>query len=240
MHVSRGMRVAMAGVVLVLAAKGASAGSVTGTVKYEGTVPKLAPIKMDADPECLKKHGGQPVAAEMLLLGAGNTVGNVFVYVKSGLPAGKSYPAPSSPIVMDQKGCQYHPHVMGVMVGQPFKILNSDAILHNVHAMPAVNQQFNEGMPANRTEAVHTFSKAEAVFKIKCDVHPWMSAYVAVMTHPFFSITAADGKFKIDNLPAGTYTVEAWHERLPVQTASVTVGASDSKTVDFKLAAPSK
>src|SRR5678815_5441877 len=160
----------------------ASAGSLTGSVKYTGKVPNLKPIDMNAVPECAKKHT-TPQPNEALVLGSGNTLGNVLVYVKSGLPAGKTYPAPKTPVVMDQKGCHYTPHVMGVMAGQPFKLLNSDGLLHNVHALPKVNKQFNMAMPANRTEATETFTKAEGVFTVKCDVHPWMNAYVGVFSH---------------------------------------------------------
>ena len=177
----------------------ALAGSISGTVSYEGAVPKLRPIRMDADPGCAKKHSS-PVASEMLVLGEGNTMGNIFVQVKSGFPV-KAYPAPSEVVTINQDGCRYVPHVLGLMQGQELKFLNSDSLLHNVHALPNVNKTFNMAMPASRTEAVVTFSKEESMFKIKCDVHPWMGAFVAVMSHPFFDVTAKDGKFKID--PSG-------------------------------------
>jgi hypothetical protein len=127
---------------------------------------------------------------------------------------------------------------MGIMVGQPFKILNSDGLLHNVHALPKVNKQFNMAMPPNRTEAVETFTQAEGTFTIKCDVHPWMQAYIQVLSHPYFAVTKEDGKFTIPNLEPGTYELTAWHEKLPVQTATVTIAAKESKTVAFKFAAP--
>ena len=127
---------------------------------------------------------------------------------------------------------------MGIMVGQTYKILNSDGILHNVHTLPKVNKAFNRAMPATLKEATTTFDKEEAIFHIKCDVHPWMSAYIAVFTHPFFSATGTDGKFTISGLDPGTYEITAWHEKLGTQTASVTVGATDTKTQNFKFTVP--
>jgi plastocyanin len=216
-----------------------AASSITGTVTFTGKAPTLKPLSMDADPACAKKHSG-PVPNEMLLLGNGNTMGNIMVYVSKGVPAGKTWPAPKNPAVLDQKGCQYIPHVQGIMVGQAYKILNSDGVLHNVHALPKINRGFNRPMPATVKEASATFDKPEAMFQIKCDVHPWMSAFVGAFNHPFFSVTGADGKFTISGLDPGTYEITAWHERLGTQTASVTVGASDKKTQDFKFASPAK
>jgi plastocyanin len=216
-----------------------AASSVTGTVTFEGKAPALRPLAMDADPACAKKHKG-PVPNEMLALGSGNTMGNIMVWVSKGLPAGKTWPAPSTPVTLDQKGCVYVPHVMGIMVGQQYRILNSDGVLHNIHTLPKVNPSFNKGMPPTMKETTTKFDKPEAVFHIKCDVHPWMSAYVAVFNHPFFSVTGTDGKFTISGLDPGTYEITAWHEKLGTRTASVTVGANDKKTQDFKFAVPSK
>jgi hypothetical protein len=129
---------------------------------------------------------------------------------------------------------------MGIMVGQPYRILNSDGVLHNIHTLPKVNPAFNKGMPPTLKEASTVFEKPEAVFHVKCDVHPWMSAWVRVFNHPFFSVTGTDGKFTISGLDAGTYEITAWHERLGTQTASVTVAATGAKTHDFKFAVPAK
>ena len=214
-----------------------AASTVTGTVTFDGKAPALKPIAMDADPVCGKKHSG-PVANEMLVLGSGNTMGNIMVWVSKGLPDGKTWPVPSTPVVIDQNGCLYKPHVMGIMIGQTYKILNSDGVLHNIHTLPNVNVPFNKGMPPTLKEATTVFSKPEQVFHIKCDVHPWMSAYLAVFTHPFYSVTNTDGKFTISGLPPGTYEITAWHERLGTQTASITVGASDTKTQNFKFTMP--
>jgi plastocyanin len=209
--------------------------TITGTVTFKGKVPPLKPLSMDADPACAKMHKG-PVPNERLVLGSGNTMGNIIVWVSKGLPAGKTWPAPKTPAVIDQKGCQYVPHAVAMMVGQPYRILNSDGILHNVNALPKINKGFNMAMPATRKEATGTFEREEAVFQIKCDVHPWMSAYVGVFSHPFFSVTGTDGKFTLSGLDAGSYVITAWHEVLGTQTASVTVGAKESKTQDFTFA----
>jgi plastocyanin len=224
------------GAALFLVSQAAQAGTITGTATFTGTVPNLKPLSVAAEPVCAKKH--ETVPNEMLVLGAGNSMANVMVHVVSGLPAGKTWPVPTTPVTMEQNGCQYKPHVMGIMVGQTFKVLNDDGILHNVHALPKVNQTFNMAMPPTRKEATATFGKAEGMFVIKCDVHPWMQSYMGVFGDPFFAVTGPDGKFTIANLPAGTYEVEAWHERLGTQKATVTVGASDTKTAAFKFAPP--
>ncbi len=221
--------------VFALAAN-AQAGTVSGTVKYDGDAPKFKEIKMDADPVCLTHHTG-PVYPETLLLGDGNTMGNVFVYIKSGL-AKKDYPAPAEEVVINQKGCQYDPHVVGVMKGQTVKILNPDGTLHNVHALSKANAEFNLAMPKFRTETTKVFDKAEFMFPIKCDVHPWMGAYISVMDNPFFSTTKNDGKFDIANLPPGTYEVEAWHEKLGTQKQSITVVGDEKQEITFTFAKP--
>jgi plastocyanin len=194
-------------------------------------VPNLKPVSMSADPTCASKHTG-PVASDVLVLGANKELGNVFVYVKDGLPDGTWAP-PQTAAVIDQNGCMYHPHVAGLMVGQKLTFLNSDGLLHNVHALPQVNQEFNIAMPAERKEAEHTFDQAEGMFHIKCDVHPWMTSYVAVLKHPYFAVTGPDGQFTIKNLPAGTYTIEAWHEKLGTMTQMVTLGAKETKPITF-------
>jgi len=212
------------------------AGQVQGTIKYEGKVPSLKPLAMDADPGCAKKHK-EPVPNEALVLGTGNTMANIFVRVTTGLPD-KAYPAPSAPVEIDQDGCRYRPHVLGMMAGQKLKFVNSDGLLHNVHALPKVNKEFNMAMPASRAQAEATFDKPEEMFVIKCDVHPWMGAWVAVMKHPFFDVTEKDGKYTIKDLPPGSYEIEAWHEKLKTKTAKVTIKGDETATVDFTFTAP--
>jgi len=211
-----------------------AASTITGTVTFDGKAPTLKPVAMDGDPACAKKHTA-PVPNEMLVLGGGNAMANIMVYVSKGVPAGKTFPVPKTPVVFDQNGCQYKPHVLGVMAGQPYKILNSDGVLHNVHALPKLNTPFNKPMPATVKETTVTFDKPEATFPVKCDVHPWMNAFVGVFSHPFFAVTGTDGKFTISGLDPGTYEITAWHEKLGVQTATVTVGASDTKSQNFKF-----
>lgn len=213
------------------------AGTITGTIRYEGHFPKLPKINMSADPVCMAKHSTE-VYPEVLVLGEGNTMANVFVRVVAGLPQ-KNYPTPKEPAVLDQEGCMYKPHVMGVMVGQPIKVLNPDGTLHNVHAVPKINKEFNLAMPAFRKEITVSFDKPEFIIPFKCDVHPWMSAYVAVMDHPFFDVTEKDGQYTISGLPPGTYAIEAWHEKLGTQKAEVTITADDETvTQDFVMKKP--
>ena len=174
----------------------------------------------------------EPVRSEALVLGEGNALANVFVRVVSGLTE-KVYPVPEEPVVLDQSGCVYLPHVLGIRVNQELKILNSDGMLHNIHPLPKINDEFNMAMPKFRKEAIRKFDKEEFIITVKCDVHPWMQCYVGVLSHPFFSVSGTDGKFAISGLDPGTYEIEAWHERLGTQKATVVVAADEAKTVDF-------
>lgn len=215
------------------------AASITGTAKYEGEVPQFKAIKMDADPVCLAKHSGD-VLPETLVLGDATTktLGNVLVRITSGL-SGTNYPAPTDPLVLTQEGCRYSPHVIALMVNQPIKILNPDGTLHNIHALPKMNAEFNMAMPNFRKEMTKTFDKVETTpFPVKCDVHPWMGAWIVVMDHPFFTVTPPTGQYKIDNLPTGTYEVEAWHEKLPAQKQTVTLTEGETKEMNFTFSKP--
>ncbi len=209
----------------------ADAATLAGTVKFEGAAPKMAAIQMGADPYCQSQHQ-TPVQDEEVVVGPAGELANVFVYIKN--PPAGNYPAPAAPVTLDQKGCRYYPHVSGIQVGQKLSIKNDDATLHNVHAMPSVNSQFNEGQPVQGMVADKTFDKPEVTpFKIKCDVHGWMKSYMAVMPHPFYAVSAPDGKFTIANLPPGTYTLVAWHEKYGQQEQSITVAPKESKAVSF-------
>jgi plastocyanin len=223
---------------LCLVSGNASAGgaSVTGTIKFADKQPRLKKHKMSADPACAAKHT-EPVRSEAVLVNENGTLRNVFVYVKNGLEGMKSEP-PSEPVVLDQTGCVYVPHVIGVQAGQPVKILNSDGILHNVHPKPKANREFNLAMPKFLKQKTKTFEKPEVMIPIKCDVHPWMLAYIGVVDHPFHDVTGEAGAFELKALPAGTYTIEAWHEICGTQTQEVTVKEGETATVSFTFKLP--
>jgi len=212
----------------------ANAGTVTGKVTFAGTPPAPTPIKSSSDPYCQKANPG--LATETEVVGKDGAVENVFVYVKDGL-GNQTFPAPSEPVTLDQKGCHYTPHVMGIQVGQPLQIVNSDDTLHNVHGLPRANKEFNQGQPIQGMKMTHTFSTKEVMIPFKCDVHGWMNAWIGVLDHPFYAVTTADGTFSLKGLPPGTYTIEAWHEKLGTQTQTITVGAKETKDVAFTFKA---
>lgn len=208
----------------------ANAATLAGLVKFEGTAPNRPPTQMGADPFCASTHP-TPVLSEEVVVGPAGELANVIVYVKD---VQGSFPPPAAPAVLDQKGCQYIPHVTAVQTGQPIQIKNSDATLHNVHAMPKVNSQFNEGQPVQGMVSTKKFDKVEVTpFRIKCDVHGWMSSYMAVLPHPYHSVSQPNGTFSIANLPPGNYTLVAWHEKYGQQEQPVTVGANEQKQVTF-------
>jgi plastocyanin len=194
-------------------------GVITGTITYDGQAPPARPLEMASDPKCQPLPGA---VSERLVVGAGNGIQNAFVYVKDGLGT-RTYAVPTATVMLDQKGCQYIPHVLGVQVGQTVKVANSDAAMHNVHSMPKTNREFNFSQPTNVPPVDRVFTQAEIGLPLKCDVHAWMNAYVNVVPHPFFAVTGGDGTFEIKGLPPGTYTVEVWHETLGTPSQSVTV-----------------
>ena len=191
--------------------------TVSGRATFEGTPPKPARVRMDSDPLCMSDDA----TSELVLVGPDSGLRNVFVYVKEGLGPG-TYAPPSMPVELDQKGCRYIPHVFGVQAGQPVHIRNSDPAVHNVNAAAQANDGFNL-IQQPKIESTRMFAKPEVMIPIRCDVHPWMNSWAGVVAHPFFAVSGEDGRFEIPRLPAGTYTLEAWHEQLGTQTQKVTV-----------------
>lgn len=215
----------------------AFAGDLSGTVNYDGKIPKKKTLRMDSDPVCNAAHS-EAVYKQSFLVDENGNLANVLVYIKNI----SSDTAPSEIAVLDQNGCMYNPHVLGVQAGQEIKILNSDPTMHNIHGLPKVNREFNFGMPKTVKEKSITFDKVEDVFVVKCDVHPWMKSYVQVFDHPYFAVTGIDGKFTINNIPPGDYEVVAWQEKFGSKRTllkQVTVG-KDSQTLDFTFSRPKK
>jgi plastocyanin len=207
--------------------------TITGRIRFEGTAPAARVIRMDSDQLCMPEG---PNTSEVIVIGPDNGLQNVFVYVKDGL-GDRTFQAPKRPVVLDQKGCKYSPHIFGAQVGQPVTIVNSDPTLHNVHAMPKSNAEFNFGQSKKGMETTRTFDKPEVMVSFRCDVHGWMNAYAGIVAHPFFAVSKPDGSFEIKGLPAGTYTIEAWHEKLGTQTTKVTVDGKSGAMAAFAFKA---
>ncbi|HUG55057.1 MAG TPA: carboxypeptidase regulatory-like domain-containing protein [Vicinamibacteria bacterium] len=210
-------------------AAGKGSASVSGKVTFGGSPPAPEKLKVSADPYCQKEHKDGLMRQSIEVQDGG--VKDVFVYVKSGVQG--TYPPPTEPVQLDQKGCQYFPHMVAVQAGQPIKITNSDETLHNIHPRPTVNEEFNIGQPRKGMESTKTFTKREIMIPVGCDVHPWMRSYVSVLDHPFHAVTKEDGTFEIKDLPAGEYEIEAVHEKLKSTTGRVTVKDGEAATLDL-------
>jgi plastocyanin len=208
-----------------------TAGAITGVVSFKGTAAKMKPLDMTADPGCPPT----PQTAEVVMVNGGK-LANVFVYVKEGLPQG-SFAVPAEPVVLDQKGCRYIPHMLGIVAGQQLKITNTDTADHNIHDMPSNNPAFNESQMPTDKPITKTFSNAEMMIPVQCNQHPWMRAYINVMTHPYFAESAADGSYEIKNLPPGEYTIAAVHEKFGEQTMKVKVAPKETAKAPFVYSA---
>jgi plastocyanin len=203
----------------------ATVAAVSGTVKFDGTAPKASKIDMSQDPGCKGTNESENVVV------SGGDLSNVFVYVKDGLGS-RTFDTPKDPVVLEQKGCQYHPHVLGVMVGQTVQIKNEDPTTHNIHPTPKDNREWNESQPPSAPAIEKNFAREEIMLPVKCNQHPWMKMYVNVVKTPFFAVTDKSGKYEIKGLPPGDYTIAFVHEKLGEQDQKVTVAAKESKTVD--------
>jgi hypothetical protein len=209
----------------------ATAGSIAGTVMLEGTPPEAETIRMNSDPVCAQEAGDN-TQTEYFIVGDDGSLANVFVYVKEGL-GDRSFPTPTEPVLLDQDACRYIPHVFGIQVDQMLQVRNDDPTLHNVHAMPVTNSEFNTGQPIEGMIFEHTFTEVEVMVPFKCDVHGWMSSYAGVLPHPYYAVSGDGGAFDISSLPPGDYVIEAWHEKLGTQTQDITVGESETVEISF-------
>ena len=203
---------------------------VKGLVKFAGQRPTPTHINMNADPTCAKVHPGG-VTAEEVMVNADGGLENVVVFVSEGL-GDRTFDAPAQPATMEQKGCIYGPHVVALRANQELDILNKDATTHNLHPVPTNNREWNKAQPPG-TSVDAKFAREEIAIPLKCNVHPWMRSYIAVLKHPFFAVTDKEGNFELKNLPPGTYTIEAWHEKLGTSTQKITVSSGDTKELEF-------
>ncbi len=204
-----------------------------GRVTLAGQAPQNHAINMAADPICSKSHPG-PATSEEVVTGPDNSVANVLVYVADGL-AGRTFDAPKEPAVIEQKGCQYRPHVVALEVGQKLLVENSDPTTHNIHPLPSNNREWNQFQAPGVAPVETTFGREEIAIPVKCNIHPWMKGYIAVFKHPYFAVTGKDGKFVLKDLPPGNYTITAWHEQLGTSTQKVAIAANETKDVRFVL-----
>lgn len=204
--------------------------TVHGIVHFDGKVPAAKPVSMTSDPVCAKQHA-TPITSQEIMADAKGDLQNVVVFVSEGL-GDRTFDAPTAPVVVEQKGCMYQPHVLAVRANQTLQVVNNDPTSHNIHPVPANNREWNKAEPPG-TKMEETFAREEIAIPVKCNVHPWMRGYIAVFKHPYFAVTGKDGSFDLGNLPPGTYTIKAWHEKLGTSTQTVTIGANETKEINF-------
>jgi plastocyanin len=212
-----------------------TAGTISGTIKLDGTPPAPHKINMAAEDYCVTQHP-TPVNDEEVVTGPGGTLQNAVVYISDDMSKW-AVTVPSTPATIDQKGCLYHPHIVSMIAGQQLQVTNSDNTTHNIHPVPAQNREWNQSQPPGAPPIVNTFARPEMAIPVKCNVHPWMKAYVFVFPNSYYSVTGNDGKYTISNVPPGTYTVTVWQEKYGNKTMSVTVGPKESKTADLSFSA---
>lgn len=210
------------------------AGTVSGQVLFAGPVPEQTVLRLGGWAECASQHTG-PVYAGDVLVNDGR-LQNTVVYVKEGL-GNRVFAVPEEPASIDQEGCVFLPRIAGVQVDQPLRFLNSDPMAHNVHGLPKSSRQWNFSLGVKGSSRTITVSRAEAMIELKCDVHPWMKAYIGVFDHPYFALSGTDGSFTLKNLPPGEYVIEAWHERFDTRSQKVSLGAKETKDIVFTFAA---
>ncbi len=208
----------------------ATAGTITGTINLEGAPPKPRNINMAGVSSCAKEHAGNPAQTEDVVPGENGTLQNVVVYLQGDFSAYK-FDIPQTAVTLDQKGCQYQPHVLALMTYQPLAITTSDKVEHNIHPVPKINRQWNFTEPPGAAPSQQSFAHPEVAIPVKCNLHAWMKAYVAVLDSPYFAVTGKDGSFELRNVPPGSYTVTAWHEVYGAVQQNIVLAGKESKTV---------
>jgi plastocyanin len=209
----------------------ATAGVVTGTVKFTGKKPARKRIDMSEDPACVEAHHGKAYN-EPVVVDQNGRLANVFVYLKSGLE-GKKFEVPTTPVVIDQRGCWFYPRVMGIQTGQTLHVINSDPVTHNIHPLAQINREWNHSQGQGDPPLARRFTKPEVMIRVKCNIHSWMHAFIGVAEHPYFAVTGSDGTFEIRNVPPGDYVIEAWHETLGTRERKITVTPSGKVVTNF-------
>jgi plastocyanin len=209
----------------------ATAGTLTGTIKFTGRKPARKRIDMSEDPACVEAHHGKAYD-ESVAVNPNGTLANVFIYLKSGLE-GKTFAVPATPVVIDQNGCWFHPRVMGIQTGQTLQVTNSDPVTHNIHPLAQINREWNHSQGQGDAPLARRFIKPEVMIRVKCNIHSWMRAYIGVVEHPYFAVTGSEGTFEIPNIPPGDYVVEAWQEKLGTQEQKITVTPSGKIETKF-------
>jgi hypothetical protein len=212
---------------------GATAGSITGTVRYSGKKPARKLIDMCEDPACVEAHHGKAFD-ESLVVGANGALANAFIYVKAGLE-GKHFEVPAIPVTIDQSGCWFRPRILGIQTNQILQVTNSDPVTHNIHPMAEMNREWNHSQGPGDAPLSRKFVKPEVMIPVKCNIHSWMHAYIGVVDNPYFAVSKEDGSFEIKNLPPGTYTLAIWQERLGTQEQQVTVSPRNDTVTNFTL-----
>lgn len=209
----------------------ATAGTLTGTIKFTGRRPVRKTVDMSEDPACVAAHHGK-ADDESLAVNSNGTLANVFIYLKTGLE-GKTFEVPATPVVIDQNGCWFHPRVMGIQTGQTLQVTNSDPVTHNIHPLAQINREWNHSQGQGDTPLARRFIKPEVMIRVKCNIHSWMHAFIGVVDHPYFAVTGSDGTFQIRNIPPGDYVVEAWQEKLGTQQQKITITPSGKIESNF-------
>jgi hypothetical protein len=209
----------------------ATAGSIHGFVHFTGRHPARELVDMSSDPACKEAHAGKTLD-ESLIVGSKGAVANAFVHIDKGLE-GKTFAVPVQPVVIDQRGCWFRPHVLGIQTGQVLQVVNSDPVTHNIHPQATVNREWNHSQGPGDTPLNRKFSKQEIMIRIKCNIHGWMHAFLGVVEHPYFAVTSDDGSFTIENVPPGTYSLAVWQEKLGTQSQQIVVAPHGTTEVDL-------